>query len=59
MKDGFFQLRISKQDRAALDELAEYYNLSASAVLCMLISQDIRKIKKEKNNGDLCILAQR
>ena len=44
MKDGFFQLRISKQDRAVLEALARHYNLSASAVVCMLIAERQRLV---------------
>ena len=53
MKDGFFQLRISKQDREALCELARFYNLSASSVICMLISKEARTIEKENKNESI------
>ena len=44
MKDGFFQLRLSKDDRATLDALARHYNVSASAVICMMITEKRREL---------------
>ena len=53
MKDIFFQLRLSRDDRAMLDALARPYNISASAVICMLISEDFRMLKKEYEDEGL------
>ena len=53
MKDGFFQLRLSKDDRAKLDALARHYNVSASSAICMLIAKEVRLIAKgETNNAE-------
>lgn len=53
MKDGTFQLRVSKEVKDALNKLAEHYNISASSVICMLISNDYRKVKNEKKNENI------
>ena len=62
-KEKWFSLRISEADRAALVVLTRFYNLSASAVICMLISRDYRgmqtfnrvcgKRKREIENEDI------
>ena len=51
-KDEFFQLRLSKDDRAKLDALARHYNLSASAVICMLIAKETRLIDKQRKEDE-------
>ena len=43
MKTEKFQMRISKETKTQLDRLAKYYNLSASAVIDMLISKEARE----------------
>ena len=53
MKDGFFQLRMSKTDRAALEEIARYHGISASSAVCMLIAKEFRTIEKEKRNESI------
>lgn len=55
-KDEFFQLRLSKDDRAKLDALARHYNVSASAVICMLIAEDFRILEKEYRDEGLILI---
>lgn len=56
MKDRFFQLRLSGDDRAMLDALARHYGLSASAVICMLITEDFRMLEKEYRDEGLILI---
>ena len=43
MKTETFQMRISKETKMKLDQLAKYYNLSASSVIDMLIFKEARE----------------
>lgn len=42
-KTGTFQMRMSAETRAKLDKMAEQYNLTASAVVNMLIAKEASK----------------
>lgn len=42
-KTGTFQMRMSAETRAKLDRLAEQFNLTASAVVNMLIARESGK----------------
>lgn len=44
MKNGKFQMRISAETKAMLNELSKHYNLSASAVIDMLIAEKFRSV---------------
>lgn len=50
-KDELFQLRISKHDKESLVELARYYNVSASAMVCMLIAEKRRAIGESRGGS--------
>ena len=55
MKTETFQMRISKETKMKLDQLAKYYNLSASSVIDMLISKEAREHLQDmevSDNGD-------
>lgn len=47
MKTGKFQMRISAETREQLNMLKQRYQMSASAVICMLISKEFIKFKEE------------
>ena len=47
MKTETFQMRISVETRKQLNTLKQRYQMSASAVICMLISKEFMKFKEE------------
>ena len=47
-KTSFFHMRMSEGTKAKLESLAKRYNLTASAVVDMLIAKADRKEKGEK-----------
>lgn len=47
-KTSFFHMRMSEETKAKLESLAKRYNLTASAVVDMLIAKADRKEKGEK-----------
>ncbi len=49
MKKIIFQMRMSEKTKANLDRLKKYYNLSASAVIDMLISKETREVEKDES----------
>lgn len=46
MKTQKFQMRISAETREQLNTLKQMYQMSASAVICMLISKEVMKFKE-------------
>lgn len=48
MKTETFQMRISTETREQLNTLKQRYQMSASAVICMLISKEVMKLQKEE-----------
>ena len=46
MKTQKFQMRISAETREQLNTLKQRYQMSASAVICMLISKEVMKFKE-------------
>ena len=51
MKTQKFQMRISAETREQLNTLKQMYQMSASAVICMLISKEVMKFKREGNRN--------
>lgn len=49
MKTQIFQMRISETTKANLERLKKHFNLSASAVIDMLIAKETREVGY---NGD-------
>lgn len=47
MKSRTFTMRISEESKRKIDRLKKYFNISASAVIDMLIEKAIREIEKE------------
>jgi hypothetical protein len=47
MKTKTFQMRMSAETKAQLNTLKQKYQMSASAVICMLISKEVMKFKEE------------
>ena len=43
-----FQMRMSAETREQLNTLKQKYQVSASAVICMLISKECMKLQKEE-----------
>ena len=51
MKNEVFQMRISTQAKADLNELARYYDLTASATVVMLIARETRLMQNQKEQN--------
>ena len=47
MKTKTFQMRISAETKEQLNMLKQKYQMSASAVICMLISKECMKFKEK------------